>query len=90
MNSEGMKTESGNRTESENRILAENVFCENYRKCSDGQKVRRGAEGQENGMVEWIGNGIDGRVSKVFWRAEGEEKESRMKTESGNRTEPGK
>jgi len=38
-------------------------------------------------MVEWIGNGIDGRVSKVFWRAEGEQKELRMKTESGNRTE---
>jgi hypothetical protein len=51
------------------------------------QTVRRGAEGWENGIVEWIGNGIDGRVSKVFWRAEGEQKELRMKTESGNRTE---
>jgi hypothetical protein len=48
---------------------------------------RRGAEGTQKGMVEWIGNGIYDRVSKVFWRAEGEEKERRMKTESGNRTE---
>ena len=47
-----MKTESGNRTESENRILAENVYCENYRKCSDGQKGSRRI-GEWNRRVDW-------------------------------------